>query len=128
MPILQALETVAGALDNAIMGAALLDARNAIREGERIAEPLQRSKLFPLDGLANDYHRRGNRFARRHVDGTRGVLRVGSRCEMESLTAALEPIMIVFLGGIVGFIVVAMFSPLVALIDGLSGGGGGDSG
>ena len=126
VPILQALETVAGALDNAIMGAALLDARNAIREGERIAEPLQRSKLFPsmvlqmitigeetgsLDGMLTKVAE----FYESEVDA-----------KVESLTAALEPIMIVFLGGIVGFIVVAMFSPLVALIDGLSGGGGGN--
>ena len=44
---------------------------------------------------------------------------------LESLTSALEPILIVFLGGVVGFIVVAMFLPLVKLIDGLSGSGAG---
>jgi type IV pilus assembly protein PilC len=42
---------------------------------------------------------------------------------LESLTAAIEPVMIVFLGGAVGFIVVAMFMPMVSLIQGLSGGG-----
>ncbi len=35
---------------------------------------------------------------------------------LESLTAALEPMLIVCLGGVVGFIVVAMFLPLVAII------------
>ena len=39
---------------------------------------------------------------------------------LESLTAAIEPVMIVFLGGIVCFIVVAMFMPMVAVIQSLS--------
>jgi len=39
---------------------------------------------------------------------------------LQSLAAALEPIMIVLLGGIVGFIVIAMFLPLVSIIQGLS--------
>jgi type IV pilus assembly protein PilC len=43
---------------------------------------------------------------------------------LQSLTAAIEPVMIVFLGGAVGFIVIAMFLPLVSLIQGLSGDSG----
>lgn len=124
VPILQALETVAGALNNEVMGTALLDARNAIREGERIAEPLERSRLFPpmvlqmitigeetgsLDAMLSKVAD----FYEAEVDA-----------KLESLTAALEPLMIVFLGGIVGFIVVAMFMPMVKLIDGLSSSGG----
>ncbi len=47
VPILQALETVAGAVDNEIMSDAILAARAAIREGEQIGDPLQRSGMFP---------------------------------------------------------------------------------
>ena len=43
---------------------------------------------------------------------------------LASLTAALEPILIVFLGFVVGFIVIAMFLPLIKVIEGLSGGEG----
>jgi type IV pilus assembly protein PilC len=43
---------------------------------------------------------------------------------LQSLTAALEPVMIVLLGGIVGFIVISMFLPLIAIINELAGGGG----
>lgn len=121
VPILQALETVAGALDNEVISGALLDARTAVREGERIAEPLARSGLFPpmvvqmitigeetgsLDGMLVKVAE----FYEAEVDA-----------KIESLTAALEPLLIVFLGLVVGFIVVAMFLPLVKLIDGLSG-------
>ncbi|HEY3415271.1 MAG TPA: type II secretion system F family protein [Armatimonadota bacterium] len=120
VPILQALETVAGAIDNEVISMALLDARAAIREGERIADPLERSKLFPpmvlqmitigeetgsLDAMLSKVAD----FYESEVDAA-----------LESLTAALEPMLIVFLGGVVGFIVVAMFMPLVKLINGLS--------
>lgn len=43
----------------------------------------------------------------------------------DGLMKLIEPLLIVFLGGAVGFIVVALFMPLIALIQGLSGGGGG---
>ena len=42
----------------------------------------------------------------------------------DSLTKLMEPLLIIVLGGAVGFIVVALFMPLVALISSLSGGGG----
>ncbi len=120
VPILQALETVAGALDNEIISEALLGARTAIREGERIAEPLVRSKLFPPmvvqmiaigeeTGALDAMLAKVADFYESEVDAA-----------LESLTAALEPVLIVFLGGVVGFIVVAMFMPLVKIIESLS--------
>ena len=42
----------------------------------------------------------------------------------ESLTALMEPLLIITLGGIVGFIVIALFMPLITLISNLSGGKG----
>jgi type IV pilus assembly protein PilC len=42
---------------------------------------------------------------------------------IESLTSAIEPLLIVFLGGSVGFIVIAVMMPMAAIIQGLSGGG-----
>lgn len=121
--ILQALETVAGSVDNDIISDAVLSARAAIREGEQIGDPLQRSGLFPpmviqmiaigeetgsLDAMLSKIAD----FYEAEVDAT-----------LASLTAALEPILIVLLGGIVGFIVIAMFLPLVQAIQTLQSGG-----
>ncbi|MEI8282495.1 MAG: type II secretion system F family protein, partial [Armatimonadota bacterium] len=47
VPILQAMETVAGTVGNTIMSDAILEARARIREGDRIGDPLEESKLFP---------------------------------------------------------------------------------
>jgi len=126
VPILQSLETVAGAIGNEVIAAGILDARNAIREGERIADPLGRTGLFPPmvlqmitigeeTGSIDDMLSKVADFYEAEVDA-----------QLDSLTAALEPILIVFLGGVVGFIVVAMFMPIVSLIDGLSGSGSGE--
>jgi type IV pilus assembly protein PilC len=121
VPILQALETVAGALDNEVISEAVLNARAAVREGERLGDPLERSKLFPPmivqmisigeeTGALDAMLAKVADFYEAEVDAM-----------LESLTAALEPLLIVFLGGVVGFIVVAMFMPLVQIINGLSG-------
>jgi len=126
VPILSALETVAGALDNEIIGDAVMAARAAIREGDRIGDPLQRSGLFPPmvvqmisigeeTGALDSMLTKVAEFYESEVDAT-----------LQSLTAAIEPLMIVFLGGVVGFIVVSMFMPLIAVINNLSSGGGAD--
>ncbi len=116
VPILQALETVAGAVDNEIIGDAIMAARAAIREGEQIGDPLQRSGMFPpmvvqmvaigeetgsLDAMLSKIAD----FYESEVDAT-----------LASLTAALEPLLIIVLGFIVGFIVIAMFMPLMHAI------------
>jgi type IV pilus assembly protein PilC len=121
VPILQAMETTAGAVNNEIVSEAIMNSRASIREGERIGDPLEKSRLFPpmvvqmisigeetgtLDnmlGKVADYYES-------EVDA-----------QLQSLASAIEPMMIVFLGGVVGFIVISMFLPLIAIISSLSG-------
>jgi type IV pilus assembly protein PilC len=122
VPILQAMETVAGTVGNSIMSDALLESRARIREGDRIGDPLEASKLFPPmvvhmiaigeeSGSLDFMLQKIADFYEDEVDAA-----------INSLTAAIEPIMIVSLGFVVGFIVVAMFMPLVDVISKLSSG------
>jgi len=122
VPILQAMETVAGTVGNTIMADAVMEARARIREGDRIGDPLEQSRLFPpmvvhMIGIGEesgslDYMlQKIADFYENEVEAT-----------LASLTAALEPIMIVSLGFVVGFIVVSMFLPLVTVISRLSAG------
>ncbi|MCA1996270.1 MAG: type II secretion system F family protein, partial [Armatimonadetes bacterium] len=128
VPILQAMETVAGTVGNSVMSDAVLEARARIREGDRIGDPLEASGLFPpmvvhMIGVGEeagslDYMlQKIADFYESEVDS-----------QIASLTAALEPIMIVSLGFIVGFIVISMFLPLASAIEKMSGGGGGGGG
>lgn len=127
VPILQAMETVAGTVSNEIISDAILDARARIREGDTISEPLKKSKMFPPmvvqmiaigqeSGSLDTMLGKIADFYEQEVDAA-----------IASLTAAIEPVLIVFLGVTVGFIVIAMFMPLVELINGLSSDNG-DSG
>lgn len=121
VPILQAMETVAGTVDNDVISDAILMSRAAIREGDTIADPLSASKMFPPmvvqmitigeeTGQLDSMLSKVADFYESEVDAA-----------LESLTAALEPLLIVGLGGVVGFIVIAMFMPLIAIIGELSG-------
>ncbi len=125
VPILSALETVAGTVSNEIISEAIMNARARIREGDRIGEPLQKSKLFPPmvvqmitigeeSGSLDPMLAKVADFYEAEVDAA-----------VESLTAAIEPVLIVFLGFAVGFIVISIFLPLVAMINGLSSGDSG---
>ena len=120
VPILQAMETVAGTVANDIIADAVLLSRASIREGDTIADPLAESKMFPPmvvqmitigeeTGQLDTMLEKVATFYEREVDAT-----------VESLTAALEPLMIVVLGFIVGFIVISMFLPLIGVIQNLS--------
>lgn len=123
VPILQAMETVAGTVGNVIMSDAVMEARARIREGDRIGEPLEESRLFPPMVV----HMIGVGEESGSLDFMLQKIADFYEAEVEaqlaSLTAALEPIMIVGLGFVVGFIVVSMFLPLVRVIERLSAGG-----
>jgi type IV pilus assembly protein PilC len=126
VPILQAMETVAGTVGNTIMADAVLEARARIREGDRIGDPLEESKLFPPMVV----HMIGVGEESGSLDFMLQKIADFYEAEVEaqlaSLTAALEPLMIVSLGFVVGFIVISMFLPLVDVISKLSSGAGDD--
>ncbi|MGO8672352.1 MAG: type II secretion system F family protein [Capsulimonadaceae bacterium] len=127
VPILQALETVAGTVSNVVMSDAIMEARARIREGDRIGDPLVKSKLFPPmvihmisigeeSGALDAMLAKIADFYEDEVDAA-----------LASLAAAIEPLLIVFMGCAVLLIVLGMFMPMVALIQNLSGSGDSDS-
>ena len=126
VPILQAMETVAGTVGNEIISEALMTARARIREGDRINDPLEKSKMFPPmvvhmisigeeSGALDQMLTKIAEFYEGEVEST-----------LASLTSAIEPVLIVFLGICVGFIVIAMFAPLLSVITNLTNDNGDD--
>ncbi|MBM3496267.1 MAG: type II secretion system F family protein [Armatimonadetes bacterium] len=127
VPILQALETVAGTVGNGIIAEAVMQARARIREGDRINDPLEKSRMFPPmvvhmisigeeSGALDSMLGKIAEFYEQEVEAT-----------LQSLTSAIEPVLIVLLGFCVGFIVIAMFMPLIDVIQGLTSGSGDDA-
>ena len=116
VPILEALEIVRSAVGNRVISDAIESVCGSIREGETIAEPLGASGVFdPL--LVNmidigeetgELDKMLNKISDNY-DLDVDVL-------VDSLSSLLEPVLIVGMGGAVGFIVVALFMPLLSII------------
>jgi len=125
VPILEALEIVGGAAGNAVMERILREVHNAIREGESIAEPLANQSVAIFDDLVINMIDVGEKTG--ELD--KMLIKVADNFDDEvdvavnSLTALLEPLLIVVMGGAVFMIVLALFLPLLKIIDQLTGGG-----
>ena len=121
VPILQALTIVKETSGNVVVAQAVSDVHESVKEGETITAPLEASRVFPpmvvsmvdvgeqtgalpemLMKIADSYDE--------EVDNA-----------VASMTSLLEPIMIVFLAVIVGSIVIAMFLPLIDLMNTVGG-------
>jgi len=117
VPILDALEIVAKTAGNVVVEDALRDVRTSISEGKTIAEPLQETEVFPgmvvqmiavgeETGAMESMLSKIADFYDEEVDTA-----------VEALTSLLEPIMIVFLGGTVGGLLIAMYLPIFKIAD-----------
>ena len=116
VPIMQSLEIVGSASGNEIIAKTINKVRDSIREGENIAGPLGASGIFPpmVTQMVSVGEETGN------LDAMLSKIADFYDTEVDymlsSLTSMLEPIMIVGMGGIVGFIVVSVFMPLYQLV------------
>src|SRR6266851_9476929 len=119
VPILQALNITRETAGNAAIAAAISQVHDSVKEGESIVQPLEASRAFPpmVISMIDVGEETGQlpemllKIANVYDDETDNAV--------AGITAALEPIMIVFLALIVGTIVFALFTPLISIIQGL---------
>ncbi len=122
VPILDALEITAKTAGNVIIEAAIMNTRTAISEGRTIAEPLMETGVFPgmvvrmiavgeATGALDAMLSKIAEFYDEEVDAA-----------VEGLTQLMEPLMIVFLGGVCGGMVIAMYLPVFSMAGVVSGG------
>jgi type IV pilus assembly protein PilC len=120
VPILEALAIVKNATGNEVIANAIGTVHDSIREGENIAEPLAASGVF--DDLVINMIDVGEETG--ELD--KMLLKIADNYDAEvdamvsALMSVLEPLLIVGLGFTVGFIVVALFLPLISLLEGIS--------
>lgn len=120
--IIESIEITKGTAGNVIVEDVLEEAKHAVQRGEQISVTLVNSpKVFPplVSSMIAIGEETGNVDAM--MEKIAGFYEREVNEAVESLTAALEPLLIVFLGGIVGFIVAGMFLPMFAIIGQLSG-------
>jgi type IV pilus assembly protein PilC len=117
VPLLQALDITAKTAGNRVVENAMADVIESVKRGGTIADPLKKADVFPgmvthmvgvgeetgaLDGMLSKIAD----FYEDQVDAA-----------VKALTSILEPVMLVFVGGIVGFIVISMYLPLFKVYD-----------
>ncbi len=115
VPIMDALETVAKTAGNLVVERAVFNARDSVREGKTLTQPLKESKVFPpmVTQMINVGEETGalDAMLSKIADFYESEVDVA----VDGLTSIIEPILIVFLGVTIGFIVVAMFMPMFEL-------------
>lgn len=123
VPILEAILITRDTSGNYVFEKALTGVHDSIREGESFAGPLREAKV--CDAIVVNMIDVGEETGDMDVM----LLKIADNYDEEvdvavgGLIKLIEPMLIVFLGGAVGTIVVAMFLPLVAMIESLQGGG-----
>lgn len=119
VPILQALNITRETAGNMVIAGAIGQVRESVKEGEPIVQPLEASAAFPpmVVSMIDVGEETGQL--------PEMLLKIADVYDDEvdnsvaAMTAALEPIMIVFLAVVVGTIVIALFLPLISIIQGL---------
>jgi type IV pilus assembly protein PilC len=121
VPILEGLDITARTSGNAVIEQALQKVRKGLEEGKSLTEPLKDSNVFP--GMVTQMIAVGEQTGA--MDAMLQKIADFYEDEVDAavkdLLTALEPIMIVFLGVVVGGVVISMYLPLFSLIGKLSG-------
>ncbi len=119
VPIMQSLEVVSKAIDNTVIGSAIDAVRASIREGQTIAIPLQFSGVFPpmVVQMAKVGEETGA--LEQMLQKVADFYDVEVESTVASLTSLLEPILIIFMGVIVGAMVISLYLPIFQLATGV---------
>lgn len=121
IPVMQALNVVGATTGNAVIAAVTADMQDSVREGRTMSAPLDKHRVFPRmvaqmmevgeeSGQISQMLAKIADFYDREVDDA-----------AESLTAALEPIMVLFMGVMVGGMVVCLYLPMFSVYENIQG-------
>jgi type IV pilus assembly protein PilC len=121
VPVLQALTIVRETAGNVVVGNVISSVHDSVKQGDTISVPLKSSKVFPamVAGMVDVGEQTG---ALPDM-----LMKIADNYDEEvdnavsAMTSLLEPIMIVFLAVVVGSIVIALFLPIIILINGVDG-------
>jgi type IV pilus assembly protein PilC len=117
VPILQSLDIVASTTGNVVLERAVRDVQESVRNGESLAKPLEQHSVFPPmvvqmmavgedTGALDTMLHKISDFYDQEVEAT-----------AEALTSLIEPLMIAFLGGVIGSMIIALYMPIFKVMD-----------
>jgi type IV pilus assembly protein PilC len=117
VPILQALDIVTDTVNNRVIGGAVADVQDSVREGESIAKPLSQHAVFPSmvvqmiavgeeTGQVDTMLEKVAQFYDQEVEAS-----------VDALTSLIEPLLIAIIGAFVGAAVIALYMPMFNIIN-----------
>ncbi|WP_111765152.1 type II secretion system F family protein [Nakamurella deserti] len=121
VPVIQALDIVGGTSGNALIGRAMADVRDSVRTGSTISEPMARHDVFPSmvvqmlevgeeTGQTSDMLAKVADYYDQEVESA-----------TEALTSALEPILVVLMGVVIGGMVICLYLPMFTIYQNIGG-------
>ncbi|MBI3088404.1 MAG: type II secretion system F family protein [Candidatus Omnitrophica bacterium] len=115
VPILTAMEIVARTSGNKVIETAVMTARTSVREGENIADPLAQSKAFPpmVTRMISVGEKTGE--LEKMLSKVADFYESEVDAAVSGLTSLIEPLIIAFLGLVIGSIVIALFMPIFTI-------------
>ncbi|HNV23856.1 MAG TPA: type II secretion system F family protein, partial [Candidatus Omnitrophota bacterium] len=115
VPILESLNVVQKTIGNKVLEDVIEDVKNNVKEGESIAAPLQRSKVFP--SMVTRMIGVGEKSGKMEMM----LLKIAEFYDdqvdaaVDGLTSIIEPLIIGVLGIVIGFVVIALFMPILSM-------------
>lgn len=121
VPILQALKITKEVIANSVIQKAVQSVHDRIKEGDTIAAPLDESKVFPamVVNMIDVGEETGSLDSM--LTKVADIYDAEVEAAVEALLSLMEPAIILVLGGIIGFIVIALYMPIFSLGDAISG-------
>jgi type IV pilus assembly protein PilC len=121
VPVTQALEMVGDTAGNAVIANAMIEVRDAVRTGSTISRPLSKHAVFPPmlvqmvevgeeSGRTSEMLSKAADFYDTEVENA-----------TDSLTSSLEPLLVVFIGAVIGLMVICLYLPMFSIYQNIEG-------
>lgn len=120
VPMVDALDITARSMDNEMYRKAMKDAKDQVTRGVALSRPLKTSGLFPpmVIHMVSIGEETGN--IEQMLENVAGYYEDDVQAATESMMALMEPFIIIVMAGVVGFLVIAMLSPMFSLYENLA--------
>jgi type IV pilus assembly protein PilC len=117
VPILQALDNVKETVNNRVIADAIDDVKTSVREGESIAKPMGKHKVFPPMVVQMMAVGEETGAVDTMLDKVAQFYNNEVTAQVDALTSLIEPLLIAFIGGAVGAAVIALYMPMFNIIN-----------
>ncbi len=122
VPVLQALDIVGGTSGNALIGEAMVDVRDSVRRGSTIAKPMTKHAIFPSMVVQMLEVGEETGQTSEMLDKVADYYDQEVATATDALTSALEPLLVVLMGLVIGTMVICLYLPMFTIYQNIQSG------